>query len=96
MNNNYDIIIPDKVLHDEDLQANAKLLYGEIVALRDENGCCWASDSYFGNLYEVTSMSVSRWIKALVDKGYITTKKVRKGGSKGTIHRCIKVVDSLD
>ena len=96
MNKDYDIIIPVNVLHDKDLPASAKLLYGEIVALRDENGCCWASNSYFGSLYKASNKSVSRWIKALVGKGYITSEIEYKENTKEIIHRCIKVLDSLD
>ena len=96
MNNSYDIIIPAGVMHDKDLPANAKLLYGEIVALCVESGCCWESNDYFGNLYGVSNKSVSQWIKALIGKGYITSKIACKRDSKGIFHRCIKVVDSLD
>lgn len=96
MDNSYDIIIPTNVMHDKDLPANAKLLYGEIVALCVENGCCWASNGYFGNLYGVSNKSVSQWIKALIDKDYITSEIAYKGNSKGIFHRCIKVVGSLD
>ncbi|AGW43715.1 putative DNA replication protein [Lactobacillus phage phiLdb] len=96
MNKDYDIIIPVNVLHDKDLPASAKLLYGEIAALCTENGCCWASNSYFGSLYKASNKSVSRWIKALLDKNYITSEIVYKENSKEILHRCIKVVDNLD
>lgn len=96
MNKGYYAIIPANVRYDKDLPANAKLLYGEITALRDDNGCCWASNSYFGNLYGVSNKSVSRWIKALVDKGYITSEIVYKENTKEIIHRCIKILGSLD
>lgn len=74
MNNkpNYYAIIPAKVRYDKDLSANAKLLYGEITALCNEKGFCWASNSYFSSLYGVNDRSIQRLLKELKDKKYIS------------------------
>lgn len=92
MNKGYYAIIPANVRYDKDIPANAKLLYGEITALCNEKGYCWASNGYFADLYEVSKVTVSRWIKALVDKGYISTEIEFKENSKEILHRYIKIV----
>lgn len=94
MNKGYYAIIPANIRYDKDIPANAKLLYGEITALCNEKGYCWASNGYFADLYEVSKVTVSRWIKALVDKGYISTEIEFKENSKEILHRYIKIVDT--
>lgn len=94
MNKGYYAIIPANVRYDKDIPANAKLLYGEITALCNEKGYCWASNGYFADLYEVSKVTVSRWIKALVDNGYISTEIEFKENSKEILHRYIKIVDT--
>ena len=79
----YYAIIPASVRYDESLPPNAKLLYGEITALCNAEGYCWASNKYFADLYGVSISSIKRWIKVLLDQGYITSKLVYKeGGSE--------------
>lgn len=72
MNKSYYAIIPANIRYDDELPPNAKLLYGEITALCNEKGYCWASNSYFADLYKVKKETVSRLIKSLVNKGYIS------------------------
>ena len=67
----YYAIIPASVRYDEDLPAAAKLLYGEITALCNEKGYCWASNKYFAALYKCEIRSIRRWINILIDKEYI-------------------------
>lgn len=67
----YYAVIPANVRYDDDITANAKLLYGEITALCNDKGYCWASNDYFAKLYNVSNRSITRWIKSLTDKGYI-------------------------
>lgn len=78
----YYAIIPANVRYDKRLTANAKLLYGEITALCNEQGFCWASNDYFASLYEVSKQSISHWIKQLCDYGYIKSTLIYKEGSK--------------
>ena len=61
-NPGYYAIIPATVRYDDRLTPNAKLLYGEITALSNKEGYCWAGNAYFANLYGVTKTSISTWI----------------------------------
>lgn len=79
MQKNYYAIIPANVRYDEDLPANAKLLYGEITALCNEKGYCWASNSYFSDLYKIHNKSISRLISQLDKKGYIKIEMILEG-----------------
>lgn len=88
---NYYAIIPANVRYDTELPANAKLLYGEITALCNAEGYCWASNKYFAGLYNTTTRAVSRWLKALSDKGYIESKLQYKQGSKEVETRYITI-----
>lgn len=88
---NYYAIIPANVRYDTELPANAKLLYGEITALCNAEGFCWASNKYFAELYGASSVTVSRWIKALLERGYIESKLQYKQGSKEVEARYITI-----
>ena len=81
MNKSYYAIIPADVRYDLDLTPNAKLLYGEITALTNERGYCWASNKYFSELYRVHVDTISDWIKQLSEAGYISNEisKTREG-----------------
>lgn len=76
----YYAIIPANVRYDKDLVPSAKLLYGEITALCNEKGYCWASNQYFAELYNVSDRTIKNWISQLADKGYIQRSvKYREG-----------------
>lgn len=90
-NINYYAIIPAKVRYDKDLKANAKLLYGEITALCNEKGICWASNKYFADLYAVSKETISRWISQLAEKEYIFIKIFYKKDSKEIDKRIISI-----
>ena len=57
---NYFAVIPAPVRYSEKLQPNAKLMFGEITALANDSGYCYASNEYFSKLYGVTKTSISK------------------------------------
>lgn len=87
----YYAIIPANVRYDKDLAPNAKLLYGEITALCNEKGYCWASNQYFAELYGVSVLSVKRWVNSLVTKGYVYRRLTYKPNSKEVDKRILSI-----
>ena len=93
-NKAYYAVIPANVRYDKNLPANAKLLYGEITALCNATGYCWASNGYFADLYGVSKSSVSGWIGLLADAGYISIEIAYKGYTKQIERRYIRLINS--
>lgn len=91
----YYSIIPASVRHDKSLSANAKLLYGEITALCNKDGRCWATNDYFGKLYDVDKKTISKWVQQLADAGHVKTKIQFKKGTKEVEKRVIKIATPI-
>ena len=87
-------IIPADVRYDKNLRANEKLLYGELTALTNKYGYCFASNNYFAELYGVTPQAISRWINNLKKQGYITIEYTYKIGTKEIDKRLIRLVST--
>lgn len=92
----YYAIIPANVRYDKDLSPNAKLLYGEITALCNEKGYCWASNQYFADLYHSSISAVQKWVSALVKKGYINLELVYKEGTKQILQRKLYITPGVN
>ena len=88
----YYAIIPANVRYDKTLTPNAKLLYGEITALCNEKGFCWANNEYFSELYGVSKTSISKWISSLIERGYLQSEIIYKEGSKEILNRYLRIV----
>ena len=73
----YYAIIPATIRYDNRLLTGEKLLYGEITALSSKFGYCFATNSYFANLYDVTTRTITNWISKLERCNYIETEVVR-------------------
>ena len=80
----YYAIIPARVRY-SDITANAKLLYGEVTALSNEKGYCWASNAHFAELYKVSEKQVSLWFKQLADKKFIEIELIKN--QSGTLRK---------
>lgn len=89
---NYYAVIPANVRYDKNLKDKAKLLYGEITALCNEKGYCWANNEYFANLYGISKTTVSLLIKNLIDNGYIYSEIIYKDGTKEILNRYLSIV----
>ncbi|ATU69519.1 hypothetical protein CT113_03850 [Levilactobacillus brevis] len=87
----YYAIIPANVRYDQNLPGKAILLYGEITALCNQKGFCWASDDYFAKLYGVTKMTVQNWLKSLESENYISREVTYKKDTKEIEHRLIRI-----
>lgn len=86
-NTGYYAVIPAEVRYDKDLNANAKLLYGELTSLSNQTGYCWAKNEYFAELYSLSERTVSRLIAQLESKGYIRCEMAKtKDGSERHIY----------
>ena len=88
----YYAIIPATVRYSQELKANEKLLYGEITALSNKNGYCYAQNRYFANLYGVSIETVSRWLSHLQKLGFIKVE-IKRNENKEIIARYIYIID---
>ena len=82
----YYTLLPPQIRFDQHLSPNAKLLYGEIKALCDQQGYCWASNQYFAGLYGVEKKAVSRWIHQLDMQGYLRLETGKAQGNRRRIY----------
>tara|TARA_R100001480_G_scaffold89833_6_gene96626 strand:- start:947 stop:1849 length:903 start_codon:yes stop_codon:yes gene_type:complete len=88
---NYYAVIPAPVRYSKKLKANEKLMYGEITALTNDKGFCFASNEYFAMLYGVSKTSVSKWISNLENNKFIRIKMIYLQGTKQIKERRIYI-----
>ena len=91
MNKSYYAIIPAGVRYNKELPMGARMLYGELTALANENGYCWATNGYFAELYDVTPVTISNWITKLEEQGHIQRKIIYREGNKEIKERRIYI-----
>ncbi len=89
----YYSIIPATVRYDKELKPAEKLLYGEVTALANRNGYCYAQNKYFAELYNVTNGTVSKWLSHLQKLGYIQIE-IKRNEKQEIIARYIYIVDT--
>lgn len=92
----YYAIIPANVRYDKTLIPHAKLLYGEITALCNDKGYCWASNDYFAELYDTSKSTIQRWMKSLEDGNYIKRDVVYKMNTREVEKRYIRICGEGD
>jgi len=94
MKPNYYAIIPAEVRYNNKLTANSKLLFGEITALTNKTGVCWATNKYFAELYSVDKKTISRWIHQLQEEGYLDIVIEYNKETKQITKRSMKITTS--
>lgn len=90
---NYYAIIPAGVRYNRELKFAERLLYGEITALSNAKGYCFAKNKYFADLYNVSISTISRWISHLAELNYINVELIRNE-NKEIIERRIFILDT--
>lgn len=89
----YYTVIPAFVRYDDDLLRKPKsiLLYGEIAALSNQKGYCWANNSYFSKRLKVSGRMVQDYLDILVKKGYVARALKYKPGTKQVDKRILSI-----
>ena len=86
-------VIPTRILYNENLKPNVKLLYGAITSLCNKEGYCYASNNYFGEKFKVDPKTISSWIKELRELNYVIVEIIRND-KKEVIQRRIYINDT--
>lgn len=74
---NYFAIIPAYIRYNKELKFGERLMYGEITALSNKEGYCYAKNKYFAELYNVSQSTISRWISHLAELNSIDVQIIR-------------------
>lgn len=94
LNKSYYAVLPSTVRYDNRLRDKAKLLYAEITCLCNEKGFCWASNSYFAELYSISKGTVSKLLSELKEYRYINIELIYKENSKEVKKRIITLLSN--
>ena len=79
----YYAVLSSKILFNQDLKANEKLLYATITLLANKEGYCFATNSYLAKLFKVQAHTISNWISHLSKLEFIKVKLMKN--DKGEI-----------
>ena len=93
---NYFGILPANVRYDKKLKPMEKILYTEITALSNSKGYCYATNSYFANLYDVHKNTAGTWINNLEKLGYIKSRIIYETGTKNVKERQLFIVTPIN
>lgn len=82
-------VIPARVRDDRELRPNAKLLYGELSALAQAEGYCWASNAYLAEIFDLAPKTVEALLRQLRDRGHIQIEVERDPDTNEVLSRKI-------
>ena len=71
--------IPAEILLNNDLSDKEKIILSMILYLSDNTGSCFASNKYLSQLFDIPEQTISRKIKLLENKKYITIEYKKRG-----------------
>jgi len=77
-------IIPNKILHDKNISAFAKILYCEISSLCSQKGFCWASNFYLAEKFGKSKTTISGTLTQL--EPYLIFRNRASGLRKIYVH----------
>ena len=82
--------------YDAKLPSGAKLLFGEITALCNKEGYCWAGNAYFARLYGTSERTIINWINSLKSAGHVKVELIFAPGKKEVRQRRIWLAEPPD
>ena len=82
-------VIPARVRDDHTLRPNAKLLYGELSALAQAEGYCWASNAYLAEQLGISKRTVEDLLRQLKEQGHIQLEVERSEETNEVLKRKI-------
>ena len=91
----YYAVLPANVRYDKRLKMLSRLLYAEITALCNKEGYCWASNSYFCDLYQVSESTIKRSLAELKKYNYVNITITYKNNTKEVASRNIMLGSEL-
>lgn len=71
------VLIPAAVLDDRRIKAAEKIFFAEIMALSNNTGYCYATNTYFRALYDVSVTTLQGWLANLKKCGYVKIDIIR-------------------
>ena len=92
---NYYAVIPAEVRYSDKLTDFEKLLYGEVSAMANVKGYCFARNSYFGELFGKSIRTITRAISNLSAEGFIEVE-VKRDDSGEVIERRVYLSLNVD
>lgn len=66
-----------QIRYNKNLKFGERLLFGEITALTNKEGYCYAKNKYFADLFDVSQSTISRWISHLTEINTIKVEIIR-------------------
>ena len=78
---NYYAILPAEIRYSKKINPLERLLYAEITCLVNYKGHCWATNRYFGKIFDRHPSSISRNLSKLALHNFIKIKLVRNNNN---------------
>jgi hypothetical protein len=90
----YYSVIPATIRYCKGITMLAKMMYGEITALSNKEGYCFASNIHFAELYECSISTIIRAINSLVEFNFITREIIKDKTTNQVIERKLYINDT--